>query len=64
MSRDQVGVKEFKGATEAESSRPGQNNTFDLMTFRDHNLTSLEDDGGETIEIASNERYYVPGKIT
>jgi len=34
------------------------------MIFRDHNLTPLKDDGGETTEVESNERYYVPGEIT
>jgi 2-polyprenyl-3-methyl-5-hydroxy-6-metoxy-1,4-benzoquinol methylase len=37
---------------------------FDLMTFRDHNVTSLEDDSGNMMELSCNERYYVPSEIT
>lgn len=40
------------------------NNNFDLMTFRDHNITRLEDDNGNQMELESNERYYVPSEIT
>ncbi len=57
-------VKEFKGTTEAGGPEFGQSNTFDVMTFRDYNLTSLEDDSGQIIEVESNERYYVPSEIT
>jgi 2-polyprenyl-3-methyl-5-hydroxy-6-metoxy-1,4-benzoquinol methylase len=38
--------------------------TFDLMTFRDHNITTAEDDDGKKIELDCNERYYVPSEIT
>jgi 2-polyprenyl-3-methyl-5-hydroxy-6-metoxy-1,4-benzoquinol methylase len=38
--------------------------TFDLMTFRDHNITEATDDDGNKIVIKSNERYYVPAEIT
>ncbi len=37
---------------------------FDLMTFRDHNITRLEDDNGVVQELQCNERYYVPCEIT
>lgn len=39
-------------------------NKFDLMTFRDHNITSIVDDSGNKIELKCNERYYVPSEIT
>jgi len=39
-------------------------NTFDLMTFRDHNITIFEDDDGNKKELVCNERYYVPCEIT
>jgi len=52
----------------ASQGEPGnatyRSNTFDLMTFRDHNITSITDDSGKTREIRSNERYYVPSEIT
>jgi ubiquinone/menaquinone biosynthesis C-methylase UbiE len=38
-------------------------NTFDLMTFRDHNQTVITDDSGNKIELDCNERYYVPSEI-
>jgi 2-polyprenyl-3-methyl-5-hydroxy-6-metoxy-1,4-benzoquinol methylase len=41
-----------------------RSNTFDLMTFRDHNITELEDDSGKRIKLACNERYYVPSEIS
>ena len=34
------------------------------MTFRDHNITSIEDDSGNKKELRCNERYYVPSEIT
>lgn len=38
--------------------------TFDLMTFRDHNLTTFTDDDGQEHAIECNERYYIPSEIT
>lgn len=38
--------------------------TFDLMTFREHNTVSVEDDSGNKKELNCNERYYVPCEIT
>jgi SAM-dependent methyltransferase len=37
--------------------------SFDLMTFRDYNLTVFTDDDGNRKELACNERYYVPSEI-
>jgi hypothetical protein len=34
------------------------------MTFRDHNITEIEDDNGKKKRLACNERYYVPSEIT
>ena len=57
-------VKDFL----AKASQAGQasydENSFDLMTFRDHNVTRVVDDDGQALELASNERYYVPSEIT
>lgn len=52
----------------AQNSSPGnaeyRNNIFDLMTFRDHNVTVFEDDTGIKRELKCDERYYVPCEIT
>ena len=34
------------------------------MTFRDHNITEIEDDSGKKTTLNCNERYYVPSEIT
>ena len=56
-------VKDFLDA----AARPGQaatlRSTFDLMTFRDRNVTAIEDDDGHRTELACDERYYVPSEI-
>lgn len=54
-------VKEFinSGSTEGVSTE----NTFDLMTFRDHSIYETEDDKGKKKELHCNERYYVPPEI-
>jgi len=52
----------------AESNQDGnatyRSNTFDLMSFRDFNITEIEDDCGSKKALACNERYYVPSEIT
>jgi 2-polyprenyl-3-methyl-5-hydroxy-6-metoxy-1,4-benzoquinol methylase len=57
-------VEEFCMSTTAEGNATYRSNTFDLMTFRDFNITSVEDDSGNKKELACNERYYVPSEIT
>ena len=51
----------------SSGSEPGnatyRSNTFDLMTFRDHNITELIDDTGQKMVLDCNERYYVPSEI-
>ena len=58
-------------SVEAFCNEPGHENVasyhgnnFDIMTFRDHNITSYTNDKGENIELACNERYYIPSEIT
>ena len=34
------------------------------MTFRDHNITEVEDDNGNKRKLECNERYYVPSEIS
>jgi hypothetical protein len=57
-------VKEFLKSETKEGNAIYGNNSFDLMTFRDHNTTSVEDDLGNKKELQCNERYYVPSEIT
>ena len=57
-------VKEFYAAHTNEGNSTCGNNSFDLMTFRDHNTAYVEDDLGNKKELQCNERYYVPSEIT
>ena len=57
-------IKDFLASAAAEGNATYEGNTFDLMTFRDHNTTIVEDDDGNRKELACNERYYVPPEIT
>jgi 2-polyprenyl-3-methyl-5-hydroxy-6-metoxy-1,4-benzoquinol methylase len=57
-------VKEFYESQKKEGNAEYQDCTLDLMTFRDHNTTVIEDDSGNKKELKSNERYYVPSEIT
>ncbi|TAL59335.1 MAG: class I SAM-dependent methyltransferase [Bacteroidetes bacterium] len=52
-----------------EDSSQGDNvtyrsNNFDLMTFRDYNVTEFTNDFGNKKTLDCNERYYVPSEIT
>ena len=55
-------VKDFinSGAEKGQSAE----NTFDLMTFRDHSVYETEDDSGKKLSLSCNERYYVPSEIS
>jgi 2-polyprenyl-3-methyl-5-hydroxy-6-metoxy-1,4-benzoquinol methylase len=57
-------VEEFCASTTKEGNATYRSNTFDLMTFRDHNITEFEDDFGNKKILECNERYYVPCEIT
>lgn len=41
-----------------------EKNSFDLMTFRNYDTISIEDDLGNRKELICNERHYVPSEIT
>ena len=55
-------VKDFvnAGSTGAQSDQ----NTFDLLTFRDYSTITLVDDSGRQKILNCNERYYAPSEIT
>ncbi|MEM7590317.1 MAG: class I SAM-dependent methyltransferase [Cyanobacteria bacterium P01_A01_bin.83] len=57
-------VKEFMASKGKEENAKYDNNSFDLMTFRDLHTIEIEDDLGNTKELECNERYYVPSEIT
>ena len=57
-------VEEFCASTTEDGNATYSSNTFDLMTFRDHNITEIEDDLGNIKTLDCNERYYVPSEIT
>ncbi|MFA6636785.1 MAG: class I SAM-dependent methyltransferase [Candidatus Omnitrophota bacterium] len=57
-------VKEFYESRQKEGQSQCKDCSFNLMTFRDHNITVIEDDSGNKKELKSNERYYVPSEIT
>jgi len=57
-SVEKMHLKTDKGDTTSRS------NTFNLMTFRDRNITTVEDDSGNRKELECNERFYVPSEIT
>jgi len=57
-------VEEFCASNADSGNAIYRSNTFDLMTFRDHNITEIEDDGGNKKKMECNERYYVPSEIT
>ncbi len=57
-------VKEFYESQQKEGQSQCKDCSFDLMTFRDHNTTVIEDDSGNKKELKCNERYYVPSEIT
>lgn len=57
-------VEEFLASTSSEGNAEYTKNTFDLMTFRDYNITTVEDDFGNKKVLECNERYYVPSEIT
>jgi 2-polyprenyl-3-methyl-5-hydroxy-6-metoxy-1,4-benzoquinol methylase len=57
-------VKDFLAGSTKEGNASYNKNSFDLMTFRDYNITSFTDDSGKEFELECNERYYVPSEIT
>lgn len=57
-------VEKFCAESGDKGNATYRSNTFDLMTFRDYNITAIEDDSGNKKELKCNERYYVPSEIT
>jgi len=57
-------VEEFCNTDSGDGNATYKSNTFDLMTFRDKNITEAEDDKGNKRVFECTERYYVPSEIT
>jgi hypothetical protein len=57
-------VEKFMTDNSYNDNATYRSNTFDLMTFRDHNVTEFTDDFGNKKTLDCNERYYVPSEIT
>lgn len=57
-------IEAFCASNTDDGNATYHNNTFDIMTFRDHNITKVVDDNGEEKELECNERYYIPTEIT
>ncbi len=56
-------IDQFHENTHEEGNAMYKSTGFNLMTFRDHNITTAEDDQGKKIELVCNERYYIPPEI-
>jgi len=56
-------VEQFCASNTSEGNATYRSNSFDLMTFRDNNITEIEDDDGNRENLECNERYYVPSEI-
>lgn len=57
-------IDEFHESVSDGTGATYKSKKFDLMTFRDYNVTEYTDDNGETHQIESDERYYIPSEIT
>ncbi len=55
-------VKDFINSNSVDGK--SQENTFDLMTFREKSIIEVTDDDGNIKKIKCDERYYVPSEIT
>jgi len=57
-------INDFHAEGIVEGNATYDSKNFDLMTFRDHNITKVVDDNGAEKALECNERYYVPSEIT
>jgi len=57
-------VKDFLDTAKEEGNATTDAISFDLMTFRETSITSVEDDNGAKKDLHCNERYYVPSEIS
>lgn len=57
-------ICDFTNSNSDEGNAHYRESSFDMMTFRDYNITTFVDDAGIEHELHCNERYYVPPEIT
>lgn len=57
-------VKDFLNSQTQDGNATCENNSFDLITFRDYSTLETEDDQGNKLKLSCNERYYIPSEIT
>lgn len=57
-------INDFHAEGVVEGNATYDSKNFDLMTFRDHNITKIVDDNGAEKVLECNERYYAPSEIT
>ncbi len=57
-------INDFHAEGVVEGNATYDSKNFDLMTFRDHNITKVVDDNGAEKVLECNERYYVPSEIS
>ncbi len=57
-------VQKFCAASKKDGGATYSNNRFDLMTFRNYDITEIKDDSGKNLVLDTNQRYYVPSEIT
>lgn len=56
-------INNFHAKHSAEGYATYDSRNFNLMTFRDYNITKIVDDKGVEKEFHCNERYYVPSEM-
>lgn len=57
-------IEKFYVANKVEGNTVCQENGFDLMTFRDHNTVTVQDEFGNERTLHANQRYYIPPELT
>lgn len=57
-------VKDYINSKNEDGFSACAESSFDLMSFREHNVTTFIDDDGKEIKLQCNERYYIPSEIT
>lgn len=57
-------IDNFHAETNEEQDTVYHSSNFDIMTFRDHNITEAIDDDGNKKVLVCNERFYIPSEIT
>jgi 2-polyprenyl-3-methyl-5-hydroxy-6-metoxy-1,4-benzoquinol methylase len=56
-------INDFHADGKSDGNATYNSKNFDLMTFRDYNITKIVDDNGVEKELECNERYYVPSEV-